>query len=316
MLKFGRNYVLKFRIGRRSPQPANGTFSVEWVEEVIVRYPLTLQFNVTRADFCEINGCVLQILNLNETIRAKLYKDLYGTEKYIDLEFYAGYGEDETLLPLIYKGNVVECYSYKQGMGTDFMTTIQCLTGAINMYQCYSNRTIAKGTKPMDVIKQLCADIGLPLRYYSKEVVERIPALVKDTPFIGKSYDKLSEFVTYNDNMVTNVKIDNGGIYILGKNDVLPLDFIELNAESGLLGYPKRRETLVEADMLFEPRIQQCSAVLLESKIDEFFNGGYKVIGFTHTGTISGAVGGECRTKVVLYAGTGTFEKAVEVTNG
>lgn len=317
MRKFGRNYVIKFRIGRKPPQAANENFEIEWVEEVVVKYPLTLQFSVIRADWCEINGCTLQILNLNEDTRAKLYKDIYGTDKFIDVEFYAGYGEDETMLPLLYKGDVRECFSFKQGVGTDFITTVQCLTGAINMYMTYSNRVMAEGTKALDVIKQLCSDIGLPLEYYSKTIVDRIPPLSKDTSFIGKSFDKLVEFVTYQDNMLPNVKIDNGGIYILGKDDVLPIDVIKITPESGLLGYPKRREILVEAELLFEPRIQQCSLALLESGLDDFFNGGYKVVGFTHTGTISGAIGGDCRTKVALQRFvTGTYEKAVEVKNG
>lgn len=316
MLKFGRNYVIKFRIGRYSQRHANEGMNIEWQEEVVVRYPLTLQFTVNRADYCDVNGCTLQIMNLNEDVRSKLYKDWYNFDKFVDMEFYAGYGDDETQLPLLYKGNVLECYSYKRGAGTDFLTDINCLTGAINMYQSYSNRVFAKGTKPLDVIKQLCADMGLPLKYYSKEVVDRIPPLTKDTSFIGKSFDVLSNFVTYNDNMTPNVRVDNGEVLILGKNDVLPLDVLVLTDESGLLGYPRRRETLIEAEMLFEPRIQQCEYVLLESHIDSFFNGGYKVIGFTHNGTISGAVGGECRTKIALYAGTGSFDKATEVNNG
>lgn len=317
MRKFGRNYVLKFRIGKNMPTPSNSGTNIQWVEEVVVRYPLTLQFNVARANWCEINSCNLQILNLNEDIRSKLYKDTFGMEKFIDLEFYAGYGQDETMLPLLYKGEVRECFSYKQGAGTDFITTVQCLTGATNMYMTYTNRTIAKDTKAIDVIKQLCSDIGLPLEYYSKSVVDRIPPLKKDTSFIGRSYNKLIEFVTYQDNLMPNVQIDNGGIYILGKNDVLPIDVITISPDDGLLGYPKRREQLMEAEIIFEPKIQQCSLALLRSSIDDFFNGAYKVVGFMHNGTISGAVGGECKTTVALQQfGDGTYEKAVEVKNG
>ncbi len=316
MIKFGRNYKIKFRIGKRIETSANEGMKYEWQEEIIVGYPLTLQFQVARANFAQINNCTLQIMNLNEDTRAKLFKDSFDMSKVIEVAFYAGYGDDTDSLPCIYIGEIKECFSWKRGEGTDFLTEIRCLTASAERFYSYSNRVFSKGSTALDIIKTLCSDIGLPLKYYSKSIVDNKGSLTRDIPFIGNSYTVLSKFVTLLDNAKSNVVIDNNAIYILGKNDVIPSEGLILTPEAGLLGYPKRREQYIEVEMLFEPRIQQCSLVALKSEVDEFFNGAWKCVGFIHSGIISGAVNGDCKTKIALFTGSKNFNEAIEVDNG
>ena len=175
MLKFGRNYQLKFKIGKKIKQK-KGVF-VDWLEEVTISYPLTIQFNINRSDFQDFDSCAIQIINLKEDTRSKLYRDLFDMDKYIEMTFYAGYGDDVSALPLIYKGEVWECYSWKPGSGTEFYTEISCLTGVIGGRYSYSNRIFEKDTPAIEIIKALCDDIGYPLLGYSEELVKKIPPL-------------------------------------------------------------------------------------------------------------------------------------------
>ena len=57
--------------------------------------------------------------------------------------------------------------------------------------------------------------------------------------------------------------------------------------------------------MLFEPRLTLGQIINLQSTTNKQYNGLYKVVGFTHRGTISPAVCGDLRTTVNLFIGQG-----------
>ena len=77
MIKFGRNYLLKFKIGRKEKASSGQGINVTWLDEITIGYPLTVQFNVTRSNFQEFDSCTLRLFNLKETTRNKLYRDIY-----------------------------------------------------------------------------------------------------------------------------------------------------------------------------------------------------------------------------------------------
>ena len=312
MLKFGRNYRLKFKIGRRTAL-GDGKYNVDWLEEVNIQYPLTVQFSVTRSNFSYLNSCTLQIHNLNENTRGKLYKDRFDSSKYIVVEFYAGYGQDSSALPQLYAGEVYECYSWKQGAGTEFFTEISCLTGVSGAQYSRTNITFEKETKPIDIIKRLCSDIGYPLAYCSDEILSAIPNLKRKQSFTGNSLDLLKEFVGIIDGKGKRVIIDNNVIMILGENDVVGEQVLILSDSAGLLGYPKRRESYIDVEMVFEPLLQQCGYVQLLSSIDNYFNGVWKVVAFVHSGVIGGGSAGQCVTKVSLFTGSKSFNNIKEL---
>ena len=316
MIKFGRNYLIKFKIGRKSKSASGSGINITWLDEITIGYPLTVQFNVTRSNFQEFDTCTLRLTNLKESTRSKLYKDIYEDSKYIEIQLFAGYGDDVSALPMIYYGEVYECYSWKQGAGTDFFTDIRCLDGVVGGTYSQSNVVFEAGTQPIDIVRKLCNDIGYPLRAYSQGILSEIPPLKKKCCFMGNSLKLLKTFVTPLDSKGKSVKIMNGGIYIVGKNAVLPKEALVVSAEGGLLGYPKRRQQYIELEILFEPRIQTCEAVELVSSIDNFFNGLWKCVSFSHTGVISGAVNGQCTTKIGLFTDDISFNWMTEVKNG
>jgi len=111
---------------------------------------------------------------------------------------------------------------------------------------------------------------------------------------MGNSMDALTQ-ITQN-----QAYIDSGSLYALDNSEVLAGDIKLINADNGLLGTPKKQQTLVEVEMLFEPRIKPSQLIELQSSTDTRFNGTYKITGFTHRGVISGAIGGDCRTNITM----------------
>jgi hypothetical protein len=102
--------------------------------------------------------------------------------------------------------------------------------------------------------------------------------------------------------------IDNEKVYVLNNNECIAGSITLITAESGLLESPKRSETQLVFKILFEPRLKVGQLIQLNSLINDIFNGIYKIIGFTHTGTISEANGGRCETEVSLWLGPGQLK--------
>lgn len=297
MLKFGRNYLLKVKIGH-----IEGTDKV-FDEEFNIAYPLTINFQISRAQWSNFNSAHFELFNLNPTTRAKLYKDRYSFSKVIRVEFYAGYGDDLKNLPLCYAGEVYECFSNKTGDDPNIKTQISCMTGVFSHKLCKSNRVFAKGTQPLEIIKTLCNDAGMQLGNANSEIIKSLEPLIEDRAFVGNTLEELKKYV--DGNMYIDSSMDNDKVWILGKFDVRPAGYYLTLNDTGMLGTPRRRETCITVDMLFEPRLVESQAIELESRTASEFNGLYKIVGFNHLGTISGAVGGQCRTNALLYIGEG-----------
>jgi hypothetical protein len=120
------------------------------------------------------------------------------------------------------------------------------------------------------------------------------------TPLNGNSFFLLTK--DYKDEIFIDLeKVNKLGVneYIKGAGGLVPL----ITSETGLLGTPLRQGTDVVVDMLFEPRINVGQLVEIDSEFNKLFNGQYKVNGVKHSGIISGAVNGDCKTTLQLYAG-------------
>lgn len=304
MLKFGRNYRMKFKIGT-----VERLTYVNWQEEITVEYPLTLNFNISRGLNQIVNNASFQLINLSEDTRAKLYKDINDFTKYIWVELYAGYGEDKENLPLCFAGEVWSCESFKEGKGTEFITDLTCMSGIYGKNYCFTNATYAKGTKPEDIIKAICSDfVNLKLKGISQEVLKELQPPSRDYAICGKTIEVLEAYVGS-----SNVVIDNGYIYIAKADDVVHTGLMTLNIDSGLLGTPRRRDTYLNCDLIFEPRLQEIQKLTIESKTLPYLNGTYRVSAFSHSGIISGAVCGSCITRVSLDISGKLFKELKEM---
>lgn len=301
MQKFERNYKIIFEIGRRD-QTLTG-FIPE--QEIEISYPFTLSFGVKQgANLSNAGECTLQLYNLKEEDQKALYKDFYNNEKYVLMQFYAGY---QDTMPLLFFGFVTQCMSYRKGGSTEYITEIQADNNSLIALYGFVNATFTQGSRAIDIIQEMLKDnYGYSLGY----ITPNIKPLPRDKTFIGQTIDLLGkEYGEY------NIWIDKGELNILGDNEVIPADdLMVITSESGLLGSPKRANQFLMLDMLFEPRIKVGQAIELMSDSIPWFNQIYKVQAVEHNGTISPVISGKCTTKLTLSLGETIFDMVQKST--
>lgn len=290
MLKLQRNYYAEFRI--RELNSKNNEWSDTQV--ITVAYPTTIQLQIQLGALGGSNSASIQFYNLDPSIQALLWRDLYnnGTKQvYIDL--YAGY---KNTMPLVFKGWVQECTSYRNSGSTETITNIQAFEGGYIFQYGYINSTISAGTEFKDILNYMLQDdeetnIGA--------ISPDIKPLTKNTTFIGQIIDILNRnYAGY------NTFIEKGQFHILGENDVIKGELQVITDETGLLGTPKRSNIFVEVDLVFEPqfRIGQFVSLVSNNAIikQKGFNQLYKIVNIKHYGQISPNVSGQLKTTLTL----------------
>ncbi len=293
MIKFQATYRITIYsnevtiiIGAHEEKDENGN-------TVLVQEParLSCQFNVTRAIMSDSNKATIQIKNLAPSTRERIFQDCFTLDpekwKYIHLE--AGYGDK---LSMVFKGRILQAYSYKAGGQTDVITEIQAQN--LDIFDTQSSHTFEAGTTFKEAVQRLASDFP---NVTLANVGELEGTFKTRTTFDGNTLeqiDKLTGGHSY---------IDNGMLNILMNNEVLDIPVPVITDENGLLETPRRRDANLDVKMLFEPTLVVGQLLEIKSKIAPNFNGQYKVLGFTHDCLISGAEAGNRTTTVNLWIG-------------
>jgi hypothetical protein len=301
--KFQRRYKLTIY----PQQWVDGTdhlVSTADVEQVEISDPFTLNFSIRKAILSTSNVGNFKIYNLSQQTRNTIYRDFTNLSVMRRVVLQAGYFDP---LPVVFDGNMMWSYSSRAEGSVDFISEIQAWDlGSYGQRESDSQFTQQNATR-QSTVSQLVSDMN---RYGTK------------TGYIGT----LKEYLTLNRKRSVNGStwralmdetggscfIDNGRIHILQDNEYFTGDVEEISSSTGLLGSPKKSESYVQIEMLFEPKLLLGQGVLLISESQGVFSGQYKVVGLTHAGTISGAVGGKCKTTVSLLS----FDKNAELVNG
>lgn len=299
MAKFMRNYLINWiNLDDKEDIFIGDT---NWQAKEGWKYPnlLTINLDINRNTFAASNECHLQIYNLSRTHRQQMYHDRYRPDKVIWLEIMAGYGQN---LSLIFRGKVLQSYSYMQG--NDMITDIQALDAGFMEYVKdgrhvnYTNMTLEAGTSKREAIKRIQADMEEGTQVGA---IGKVGDVTYQTPvsFLGNAFFTLDTITG------GHVFVDQGKINVLSDKEVLDVGTVPLiNAETGLLGTPMRRDGQLEVDILFEPSyvVGQLVEMQTITGVDEF-NGLFKVIGIHHSGTISAASCGTLKTRLNLWYG-------------
>lgn len=283
MRKWTRNYFLTVQV------------DAEGKDYIDITMPLTLSFHIQRNINATANTANITVLNLNKDTRSKVFLDNYKTMYYKGIELRAGYGDKKETLPLIFKGNIQTAFSKRNGV--DYETTIQALDGGFAYINSSSSRQFPEGTTDRQALIALASDleehIGL-----GKIGNFNLP-ITRGNTIDGNTLDYFS---TYSDN---HFFIDLEKINCLLDDEGFEGSIKVIDASCGLLGSPLRQESFLTFEMIFEPRLQIGQFVELQSVTEEGYNGVYKVLGIEHSGIISNAQSGQCKTKVSLsYIGT------------
>lgn len=254
--------------------------------------PFTLEFEIERKALASSNTGRFRIYNLGEDTRNRLYKDYTNTLCLRKVVLKAGY-QDTNPLPEIFNGNVIWCRSYRKKGHTNFITEIEAYDWSFATSNSYSNWNIPGEVEKNRVIDKLIGDMA-PLGV-TRGHVRNYDETHRDVVVSGETWETLKSETQ------EACHIDNGKVHVLNEDDCFEGPVNEISAATGLLGSPMRSETLVIAEMIFEPSLQVSQLVELKTVSQKMFNGQYKVVGLQHYGTISDAVAGECQTTVSLF---------------
>lgn len=307
--KFQRKYVLEI-------EGNNGNFYT-------VSDPFTLEFTVSRNLLSSVNTGYFRIYNLKKDIRNNIYHDVYDVAHPRKINCRAGY--ENTVLAEIFSGKIKQAKSFRDEGATNFITEIECYDDTIQA-TAFSDFTLEPS-------EQVTVD---------QEMV--INRLISDLEIHGLKRGAVSDFSSgkrhYRGRTISGSTwealqieseadcfIDNGRIHILKTNDVFEGDLSVISSVTGLLSSPKKSDFLLSLELLFEPGLKVGQQVFIHSDSLELINresivagsairpptnGVYKVIGLEHYGTISGAVGGKCKTTVSLLLNVEQFNIVAE----
>ncbi len=267
---------------------------------------MTLEFYITRAALASANTATLKLYNLSADRRKIIYHDIYANLAYQDkngnklnpfrsVKLMAGYGDE---LYQILNGNIKEAHSFREEGAVNFITQIDAYDWSFAMVNVNSNWPSSAAILDKD------------------EIVSRLmDDLVAGSPGLGRGFK--SDFpgsytrpFRADDNTWKLLRnettdhcfIDNGLLHCLLDDDYFQGDVTIINSATGLLSTPKKSGFKLKIETLFEPSIKVGQMVELQTE-ESLYNGQYKVIGVQHTGIISGAVNGKCKTFLELNAG-------------
>lgn len=259
-------------------------------EIINVEPPFTIEFDITRNILTSANVCSIRIFNLSQVHRNAILFNIMDSGDYRSVQLAAGYG---TNLPIIFTGNITQAWSVREGV--NFITSIECFDGGFAFANAQTNEVFPVNTTQRTMLESLA--VSLP-NVSVGAIGSFEGSLTRGVSLTGSTMDLLRELSG------GAAFIDNGKIHILGDSECLPGEMLVINSQSGLLGTPVREQTILNFDMLFEPRLTVGQQIQLDSSTGQNFNGFYKIISLKHRGTISPAVCGDAITSVGMFYGT------------
>jgi hypothetical protein len=281
-MKLGRSYEIQLK-------PPGGD------ELITIKPPISLVCEVDRHIMATANTGSFTLYNLSENTRGKVYKDKYDTLTKFQIIVMAGYGETE--LWEIFKGNIIEAYSYKEN--TEWITKIEAQDASYAIQNAFMSETIAKDTPKADVIERIIHTMPDMIVGFLGANAQGASA-DRGKVLVGPSYDILGQETD------GNQFVDGGVVNVLAPDEAISGDVFILG-EDNLFETPRRRETFLEVETLFSPEIRVGYLVEIQGK-EKRFNGQYRADGINHSLTISGASAGDAITTLSLNCGAKAFK--------
>lgn len=278
-MKWGRYYEIRIK----TPED----------ELITIKPPITFIMEVSRDMRAAVNNANLTIYNLAPETRNRIYKDLYTFQLRWQISILAGYGETE--LYELFRGNMEEAYSLKQG--TEWITTIKAYDGSFQIHNGFVNETITKDVSMKETIKRVIHTMPEMLTGVLGAPAEGESARGKVV--VGNSYDVIQGLTD------KQAFIDGETLYVMGEDEVLKGDAFVLESDLNFTT-PKRRDTYLELDTLFSPEIRVGHVAEVRS-LEKRYDGQYKVYGIKHAVTFSEVQAGDAVTTVSLNVSSRSF---------
>jgi len=283
VLKFGRNYSLSIQVPEES-------------SPLIITPPLSLEFDINRNDLASASTASLRVYNLAQKKRDLVRRSPVDFDRIIEVELRAGYGN--TNLPIIFRGQVSEAWSVREGV--NFITQLELFDGGRAYIQAVIDMSFSGGTPFNDIINKIVDNVVGQTPGLTKGKISNFSGTLpvnRGNTYSGPGLEVLKDLT--GDGMF----IDNGTINCLTPGDFLPVQIIPvINSASGLLGTPRLEFPKVIVNVLFSPNLAVGQNVKLETDSSKFA-GFYQIIAISHRGMISPAVAGEAVTTLGLVSG-------------
>lgn len=286
--------------------------------------PFTCRFATVANGGPTMNTGDFFIYNLPEKVRNDILADIYGGfentpgelvplgivplgQALRPVSFAAGY-QNEPQLPVIFVGNVVWAYSYRQG--PDWITQIHCVDGQGAIDIGNAEISFISGTTLGQIFRTICQALpGLSIGLISKTFDQ-----YKDPRGVVVSGNPWEELVRRIIPVNAQLFVNKGSIYIILQNEYVPNPggIMEINADTGIIGSPRRQDSQTIVSMIFEPRLELGQQVLLRSASP--YAGETKLLHLRHYGTISESECGDLITEATfLRPDNATIEASVGV---
>ncbi len=260
---------------------------------LIVAFPLTLEFDIVRTTLGSTNTGTFNIFNLKPSSRKQVHHDWWETLKYRRIILNAGYDRNPKL-PQIFVGNIQSAASVRQG--TNWVTRIEAYSGIYGIQNGQVGLSLNSGFDMRSAL--ITAASAMPNTSIGAIGNFSPPDSTRGLSIAGNAWDSIQNLTKGGEAF-----IDQEKVYALQKDDYVnfPGQVLEISSLSeGLLETPQRAQEGTIVEILFEPRVQIGQLVRLVSE-ETIYSGLYIVKGIHHRGTISGAVGGDCRTILTLW---------------
>lgn len=277
-----------------------------------IRNPITLEFSIVRMAYASMQTGNFRIYNLNQTTRGNIYRNKTDFDDIRSLTVRAGYGNAEPITT-IFNGCISEAYSFRDSGGVNFITQLSGYDLNFPVVKSFSNFTIAPTVDTVvtrqSVISQLVGNMinDTPNGLLSAGVIGKFEGTyLRGRTVFGPTWEVLKTETN------RNCFIDNSRVFCLPQGQAYEGSIRAIDSSSGLLSTPKKRETYLDIEILFEPAIDMGQRIHLNSTSSPQFNGYYKVLGIQHHGIISDAVGGKCTTILTLDYGASLLDSISE----
>lgn len=260
-----------------------------------VSFPLTCRFQIIKSSTLSLGTATFRLYNLNADVRSDIYKDVFESLIYKRVTFAAGYDGEE--LPMIFRGNIIQAYSYREG--PDWITELYAIDGGWDV-----DNSIAVVTKPSAYNKlDLALDVIGQFTHVTFGAAGDLQSGVlppsRGITLNGNAWDLITRSIRPDGGFAF---INNEKIYIVNQWEFIQNEgqLDEINFDTGMIGTPRLQANLVKVLMIYEPRLEIQQKVHLTT-IESRMSGDYTVLRLIHKGTISGAVCEDFVTEATLF---------------
>lgn len=233
--------------------------------------PLKIAFSCIKSINGQASKINIDIYNLSQSSRNAIKRTKAG-KNIIKVQLDAGYVGNKAT---IFKGNVLEAYSDKQG--TEFITRIEAYEAEQeNLSWSFTTNTVGDTKTAIDYLikqkvqKELDTNIDLV----------DIPKNLRPIVMVGTTDDLIKQYIGSDNHYF----IDNDKVNILPKTKYKTQFIPDVKAETGLYSPPKNDDGFIVVKTLLNPAIIVGGAVNLESIFNPSINGVYKVETIQFTG--------------------------------